>query len=434
MEDVIVPAADVAEFLAKFNLKLEEVTEIVTTKKAPVWDVSINSKDIPLEHTFVANGFVTHNSTDAEYLSNILKANRIDASVEDVFGVRDPKTGKWLVKPRVRYYSETVAEKFFDYLAKLERTLPDVKKIGDDWFYVYENTKQNKTLVGSRYDKSYFSKTGKFRVPAPNGNLQALVIVDSYPAMLPEKLDTDDPNSAIAAQGRMFSEQMKRVKGRMKAKRIAVIGINQIRLKPMVMFGDPSYEPGGEALRFYSDCRIRLTSRALSAVVNGGKGYEETETSYDGEGEDTYRYVHARAIKNKLSVPNLECFMRIWITDANGAARGIDPVFDTHQYLEQTGQISGPRKKMTLSLRKKEEVSITWDQFKTLILGTRKEIKKTCEKIGLEPVMLRDWCRNQLNKGIGIDLYFEHKKQTKLSKKAKAEAEVDDGDDDDDED
>lgn len=237
MEDVIVPAADVAEFLAKFNLKLEEVTEIVTTKKAPVWDVSINSKDIPLEHTFVANGFVTHNSTDAEYLANILKSNRIDANVEDVFGIRDPKTGKWLVKPRVRYYSETVAEKFFDYLAKLERLLPDVRKIGDDWFYIYENTKPNKSIVGSKYDKSYFSKTGKFRVPAPNGNLQALVICDSYPAMLPEKMDTDDPSNAMAMQARMFSEQMKRVKGRMKAKRIAVIGINQLRQKPAVMFG-----------------------------------------------------------------------------------------------------------------------------------------------------------------------------------------------------
>ena len=52
MEDVIVPAADVAEFLAKFNLKLEEVTEVVITKEAPVWDVSINSNDIPLEHTY----------------------------------------------------------------------------------------------------------------------------------------------------------------------------------------------------------------------------------------------------------------------------------------------------------------------------------------------------------------------------------------------
>ncbi len=742
-------------------------------------------------------------STDAEYLGNILKSNRIDANVEDVFGIRDPKTGKWLVKPRVRYYSETVAEKFFDYLAKLERLLPDVRKIGDDWFYIYENTKPNKSIVGSKYDKSYFSKTGKFRVPAPNGNLQALVICDSYPAMLPEKMDTDDPSNAMAMQARMFSEQMKRVKGRMKAKRIAVIGINQLRQKPAVMFGcfhgsskvvmadgstkairdlvltrsrekvlsynqktgavearrikdwfqngttdswlqfkargvstgnglsqfrctpnhlllgadgvmrpaaeyrvgdklmansyqpsltadqkqvilgsiigdgwfgksgtfhiahaesqlpylewkhsllrnvcpsdicqgsgyvrksgaevkmynfgtvqikdrwfaeqfkehrgeiegfgyhlatmakkidllgiavwlmddgskrnwftkmcsvsplelrsfvntlnrrfklglkvgyigddhgvnisaqtvqvlsrylhpqfrdslalafpgvnlrnlgkykpakmatgsfgapaeiwsieqtanmtgkdtagrsihdrvkydievegnhtycvngifvhnSPEYEPGGEALKFYSDCRIRLASRALSAVVNGGKGYEETEDSYNGEGEDTYRYVHARAIKNKLSVPNLECFLRIWITDADGAAMGIDPVFDTFQYLEMTGQISGPRKKMVLKLRKHDEVTLDWGQLKTLVLGSRKEVAKVCDKIGLEKMFIREFCRKQLNKGVGIDLFFENKKNAKLASKAKNKAaESDDDDDDDDED
>lgn len=374
-------------------------------------------------------------STDAEYLANILKSNRIDANVEDVFGIRDPKTGKWLVKPRVRYYSETVAEKFFDYLAKLERLLPDVRKIGDDWFYIYENTKPNKSIVGSKYDKSYFSKTGKFRVPAPNGNLQALVICDSYPAMLPEKMDTDDPSNAMAMQARMFSEQMKRVKGRMKAKRIAVIGINQLRQKPAVMFGSPEYEPGGEALKFYSDCRIRLASRALSAVVNGGKGYEETEDSYNGEGEDTYRYVHARAIKNKLSVPNLECFLRIWITDADGAAMGIDPVFDTFQYLEMTGQISGPRKKMVLKLRKHDEVTLDWGQLKTLVLGSRKEVAKVCDKIGLEKMFIREFCRKQLNKGVGIDLFFENKKNAKLASKAKNKAaESDDDDEDEDED
>ena len=182
-----------------------------------------------------------------------------------------------------------------------------------------------------------------------------------------------------------------------------------------------------------SDCRIRLASRALSAVVNGGKGYEETEDSYNGEGEDTYRYVHARAIKNKLSVPNLECFLRIWITDADGAAMGIDPVFDTFQYLEMTGQISGPRKKMVLKLRKHDEVTLDWGQLKTLVLGSRKEVAKVCDKIGLEKMFIREFCRKQLNKGVGIDLFFENKKNAKLASKAKNKAAESDDDDDDEE-
>ena len=187
-------------------------------------------------------------------------------------------------------------------------------------------------------------------------------------------------------------------------------------------------------MRFFSDVRIRLASRALSAVVNGGKGYEETEDSYNGEGEDTYRYVHARAIKNKLSVPNLECFLRIWITDADGAAMGIDPVFDTFQYLEMTGQISGPRKKMVLKLRKHDEVTLDWGQLKTLVLGSRKEVAKVCDKIGLEKMFIREFCRKQLNKGVGIDLFFENKKNAKLASKAKNKAAESDDDDEDEED
>ena len=41
------------------------------------------------------------------------------------------------------------------------------------------------------------AETGNYRVPAPDGKLQAVILVDSYPAMLPEKLDVDDPNGAL---------------------------------------------------------------------------------------------------------------------------------------------------------------------------------------------------------------------------------------------
>lgn len=249
--DVVVVKEDVAEFLSAYGLHLETVMSVTPTGRTePVWDVTVNSKSIPLTHTFVANGFITHNSSSSEYIENMMEANGIDMPIDQVFGIRDPKTSKWAVAPRVRYYSEGIAEKFFDYLAKLERMLPDKLLMNDKWYYVYEGKtsegkihKANQTKVGKNYDVKYFQKTGKYRIEAPDGNLQALVIVDSYPAMLSEKQDVDDPGSAMAMQARMFSEQLKRVKGRMRSKRICVVGVNQLRKAPMVAYGNPEYEP-----------------------------------------------------------------------------------------------------------------------------------------------------------------------------------------------
>jgi len=331
--------------------------------------------------------------------------------------------------------------------------LPDKKKIGENWYYIYESKtpegkvhKVNQALVGNQYDKNYFRKTGRYRVPAEDGTLQALVLVDSYPAMLPEKQDVDDPNGSLAAQARMFSDQLKRVKGKMRGKRIAVIGINQLRLKPMVQFGSPEYEPCGEALKLYSDARLKWSSRALSSVskdigevVKGIKGQIEEEPSITHKGGiDNYRYIHVRGHKNKLSRPYLEIWMRLWITDAKNEAQGFDPVFDTFLYLKSTGQLTGKRGKMVLKLKGNEAShSIGWLDFKRLILGDRATIKLVCAKAGMKPVKIRDKCFAQMASGDGLDMYNQEEMDSRNRKVEKVKADEADapevGDDDDNE-
>ena len=213
---------------------------------ASTWMTAALNSNVPIIQYWDYEG-----SQSPEYLENIMEVAGITMPIEEVFGIRDPKTQKWAIKPRVRYYSEGVGERFFDSLARLERILPDKLKMNSIWYYVYDGTKANRAIVGDKFDKNYWRKTGKFRVEAGNGNLQALIILDSYPAMLPEKQDVDDPGSAMAVQARMFSDQIKRVKGKLKAKCIAVVGVNQLRKAPMVSYGSPEYEPGGEALKFY---------------------------------------------------------------------------------------------------------------------------------------------------------------------------------------
>lgn len=361
-------------------------------------------------------------SATPDYIENIMRNMGLRSDVKSLFGVRDEKSGGWLVPPRVRYKSEGVAEKFFDYLAQMLRKLPDKKKIGDNWYYIYEGKrpdgsghKENAKIVGDKYDKNYFRKTGNYRIPAPDGQLQGIILVDSYPAMLPEVLDVDDPNSAVGAQARMFSTQIKRVKGRMKAKRVAVIGINQLRLRPMAM-GNPEYETCGEALKLFSDVRLKHTSHSLSSVSKfmhetiKGKGQIEEEPSVTyKKGRDNYRYIHIRAHKNKLSRPYLEGYMRLWITDGKGVAQGFDPVFDTYMYLKMTGQLSGKRAKMTLKLKGNEaKKSIGWLDFKRLVLGDKATIRDICEMIGMKPCKIRDKCFDQMAAGKGIEYFNDH--------------------------
>lgn len=213
----------------------------------------------------IINYFDYEGSQDPIYLEKILQSLGVTVPVREIFGIRDSKNSKWLVKPRVRMYNESLAEKFFDSVAKLQRFLPDKIKVGEDYFYVYEHTKENISLLGGKYDKDYYQTTGKMKIPAENSLPQAIMIVDSYPAMLCEGQDVDDPGSALAMQARMFSDQIKRIKGKMKRKRVTVIGMNQERIAPMVRYGSPLYEPCGSALKFacMSSDTLLFTSKGL---------------------------------------------------------------------------------------------------------------------------------------------------------------------------
>lgn len=389
---------------------------------------------VPIQQSWDYEG-----STEPNYVENIIKTQGVKGNVENIFGIKDTE-GKWAVKPKVRLYRENVAEKFFDSTASLLRRLPEKTMIGEDWFYIYDNDKagNNKKLVGNLYDKEYFKRTAKFKVPAPDGNPQALLYVDSYPAMLPEGQDVEDPGSAMASQARMFSEQLKRVKGKMRNRKVTVIGVNSLRLKPGVSFGNPEYEPCGQAIRLYSDVRLHLASLALNSVPGvSGKGQIEEEDSVEGRGNDTYRYVRVRATKNKLSTPFLEGWLRIWITDRKGQGRGYCPTWDVFQYLLMTGQATGSRGRMKVVLAKGETFSCNWLQLKRLCSSDLKTVKEACDELKIKPIKIRDFCFKQLKAGTGFEMFFAAKAgalEEKAGAKAKGSDEHVMGEEDDEED
>ena len=351
------------------------------------------------------------------YIQSILNTTGIDKTIAQVFGTKDHESGKWITPPIIRFHVESVAEKFFDFLANVLRDLPDKKMINGRWWLIYEDNKKNKARVGEFADASMSKRYGPgLWVPAPNGELQALFIVDSYPAMNPASNDEEETDNSLALQARMFSKQLPRVKGRLMQKMVAVIGTNQLRDAPMVMYGPKENEPGGQALKFNADCRCKFTPRSSGQPL-WPKNFDretgwEIEPSVEFEkGRDSYRYIHLKTIKNKLSVPNRVGWIRIWVNDGEGSARGYDPVFDTLYYLYVTGQLVGRgRKSMKLRLNKTDiEPSVTWIDLKQWILGNVATKKEISTKLGYKkPFCLRKYCFTQLKKGIGEKLYIEH--------------------------
>jgi len=135
-------------------------------------------------------------------------------------------------------------------------------------------------------------------------------------------------------------------------------------------FGNPEYEVGGQAPRFYSD--IRLQCRSCSNPMPGKSGQIDEEPCWDGVGVDKYRYVKIATRKNKCFSPFRNSLMRVWMEEKGDTGRGLDPVFDTFQYMVETGQASrerGGRYAITMEGPWSTKKSWRWNEFKELILN-----------------------------------------------------------------
>lgn len=354
------------------------------------------------------------------YVANII---RTVSGIKNryVFGKRNKDTGKWEVRPAVQYFSETRGEKFFNWMAHVLRELPDKRFIKDKWWLVYDDTKENKAKYGPHADSSMPKKYGKgIWLPAPDGNIQALVLLDSLPAMNPPSNDDDEADNSLGVHARFFSKHLPRIKGRLASKMVCLLAVNQLRDIPMAMYGPKQQEPCGKAVRYNSDARLWWASRSSGMPFNPkfdkDEGLEIEKSVELEESNDRYRYVQIKAKKNKLAQPGRKVWVRLWVEDGEGEARGFDPVFDTIQYLQLTGQLVHKRRdKITLNLHKLGEAKSTlnWKILKKWILGDKEEKKRICGKIGYDkPFDLRKFCFAQMESGKGEALYNSFKNAT----------------------
>jgi len=347
-----------------------------------------------------------------------------DDYAASIFGVDDMGTiygerkidGSWLHKPKVRYYRKSNLELFFDFCSNYLKSLPDKTYLAQEkkWYLVYPATRDNKSKYKGSYSANLYRETGSLYIETDNGKPQGAIILDSYPALLPNDIEEGDTaDNSLAFLARAYSKHVPRIAGRLAQKMVTVIGINQLKEKPMVRFGSPLYEGCGNALKFASGCRLWLQTRA----VPHGKGQFEEETSIDEDGGvDTYRYTCAKTTKNKYSTPNMEGWFRIWVQDAYGNGMGIDPVYDCFQYLKSTGQFAPKCTMNKIKLQfgpysKEPSRMLRWLDFKRLVLfDVRNEtssLKALCTKLKLKPIRIHKTCTEQMASGAGWKLYFE---------------------------
>lgn len=375
-----------------------------------------------LMERFASNGvsgayYDYEGTLDPVYLGNLLsQASKLQGSAltpSQLFGIKNERTGKWDCPPIIRLYTESIGDAMFDAMSSLARHLPDKVYHNGKWYYVFEELPEGEKAVKS------LSSRGSYYVEASHPYAELVIFLDSYMMMYPESLDTDDKKGGLAAIARMFSENIPKIAGRLQRKGITVVGVNQLRLKPGVSYGNPEYEPGGTAVQFASAVRIKVQARS----VPHGKGLVEEEQSILGEGSDQYKYVNVKVTKNKSATSvGLESWQRIWAADASGNASGFCPVWNIYDYLVMTGQAerfgTGKAKEIRLQLRDAEDGNIVFSSpsfsyydLKSLVLLPELDRRKFAKSLGMSKTIYETYfssnllythCRNQIQAGLAI--------------------------------
>ncbi len=86
-----------------------------------------------------------------------------------------------------------------------------------------------------------------------------VLVIDSVAALTPRaELEGEMGDSLPGLQARLMSQALRKLTGSISKSHTMVIFINQIRMKIGVMFGNPETTTGGNALKFYSSCRLDI--------------------------------------------------------------------------------------------------------------------------------------------------------------------------------
>jgi RecA/RadA recombinase len=90
-----------------------------------------------------------------------------------------------------------------------------------------------------------------------------LIVVDSVPALVPQAILTQEDSSkdTVALLARVMSKCIPKLTSIAAKTGCTVIFVNQVRIKPGVMYGPAETTPGGETLKFFASLRLQINKR-----------------------------------------------------------------------------------------------------------------------------------------------------------------------------
>ena len=338
-------------------------------------------------------------SMDPNYLK------KIGIDLDAVCGVRNKK-GTWEVTPKLRYTVGTTAEATFKFMNLVMKALPDKIQMWDSKAEEFRYF-----LISADYDYkptwAHINKGLKEDKVIEVGDFspQLMFVTDSLKAMLPEAKDEDIDSEPIALLARCFGNSFPLVKSLIGRKNCIYLATNHLTINPMAKFGNPESEPGGKAVQFYPDLKLKMhVNRAKNKIV------EEAHVS--GEGVDRYLPGYATVLKNKSGPCFRNIDFRLWLDERGDPGKGIDPVFDTFTFLSSCGLLEQPSKTTYgIKLPGWETQSFTWKKFKELIL------------VREEGNTLRNQIETMLSDGSALELYYQTLSTGGKTAKIKEEAE-----------
>lgn len=137
-----------------------------------------------------------------------------------------------------------------------------------------------------------------------------LFVFDSIAAALPksqaEKEIDEYTMNDTTALARVTSTTLKAMAQHCEEFNATFLYLNQMRLKPGVVYGDPRTTPGGKAMEYYSTARLAL-------------GRQKIMEQQDGEKTFVGQNISIQCVKSKMTKPFQETSLRLTFDDAGVA-------------------------------------------------------------------------------------------------------------------
>ena len=159
-----------------------------------------------------------------------------------------------------------------------------------------------------------------------------IIVLDSTAALVPKaEIEADIEKQFMALQPRMMSKAMRKLTPIIGKTKTVVIFINQTR-QSLVMYGNPTTTPGGEALKFYSSVRMNVRRMGGSDIKKGK--------------EILGHRIHVNIVKNKVAPPLKTAEMTFIY------GKGIDTTLDMIEYALDKGFLAHEGNTYTLGEKK----------------------------------------------------------------------------------